>query len=602
MYTYYSIVNEIEVFNLNFKKIFLICLVLLMLMVGVASASQDLDEDVSGDCDDFALSNQGDVDEDEDDLDEDDDFSEVSIEIPDYVEIGCEDVVEIELPEDAKGNVYIKVDNKSWSSFSVDGDVNNLETVSLDDLSCGLHLVNVTFISSTSNYGTVSKQALVNVTYNIAITLVQDPYIYGNEENLVYISAPRDILFDVKVMINDKLFNLTKDSDSRGYINISGFDGGSYLIVASFEGNDNYDAYSTNETINVASAINIPDFSLSYNSEAYVILKLPSDADGFLELTFDGQLIDSVEFINGQAKIKFPTSKVGAFYYNVTYTGDDFDIDDIIDEYVQIIPKINVPKQMTVGENKYITFDMNDDAGGYFIIGADYEEYATVNSNGRVSLANLEDGDVDISVTYYGDNEFLYIYEDSFTVTVNPLPIRFAGVKNINMLYGDGTTYSLNIYGRNGKPLEEYEYIEFKIGKKIYDAYTNHNGVVSFKIPDSVLPGKYSVTVNYEDMGSVKSNLVVNQILSFKKVNVKKSAKKLILKASLKKVNNKFLKGKLIVFKFNGKSYKVKTDKNGVAKVKINSNLLKKLKVGKKIKYQATYLKSTIKYSVKIKK
>ena len=568
--------------------------------MGVASASQDLDEDVSQDLSDFTISNQSDVDD--DDGENDEDFTEVNIEIPDFVEIGCEDVIEIELPQDAKGNVYINVDNESWSTFKVDGDENNLETVLLDDLSCGLHLVNVTFISSTAKYGTVSNQVLVNVTYNIAIMIDQDPYIYGNENNLVYISAPEDILFDVKVTIDDKLYNLTKVSNSMGYINISSFDGGSYLIVASFKGNDNYSAYSTNETINVASAISIPNFLLSYGSDAYVILRLPGDANGTLDLTVDGQLIDSVKLINGEAKIRFPTSKVGTFLYNVTYTGDDFYIDDIIDEYVEIIPKVNVPKKMTVGENKYITFDMNNDGGGYFIIEADYEAYTTVNSNSRVSLANLEYGDVDISVTYCGDNDFIHVYDDIFTITVNPLPIRFVGVKNINMLYGDGTIYSLTIYDNNGKILGEYEYVEFKIGKKTYEAYTNAKGVVNFKIPNSVLPGKYTITVNYDDMGTVKSNLVVNPILSLKKVNVKKSAKKLILKATLKKVNNKFLKGKFIVFKFNGKSYKVKTNNKGVAKVNIKSNILKKLKAGKKINYQATYLKTTIKYSVKIKK
>ena len=133
---------------MKFKNFFLICLVLVVLTMGMASASQDLDEDVSQDLSDFTISNQSDVDD--DDGENDEDFTEVNIEIPDFVEIGCEDVIEIELPQDAKGNVYINVDNESWSTFKVDGDENNLETVLLDDLSCGLHLVNVTFISSNS--------------------------------------------------------------------------------------------------------------------------------------------------------------------------------------------------------------------------------------------------------------------------------------------------------------------------------------------------------------------------------------------------------------------------------------------------------------------
>jgi hypothetical protein len=89
--------------------------------------------------------------------------------------------------------------------------------------------------------------------------------------------------------------------------------------------------------------------------------------------------------------------------------------------------------------------------------------------------------------------------------------------------------------------------------------------------------------------------------LTLKKVKVKKSAKKLVLKATLK-INGKAVKGKVIKFKFKGKTYKAKTNKKGVAKVTIKKKVLKKLKVGKKIKIQATYGKVTKKYTVKVKK
>ena len=62
------------------------------------------------------------------------------------------------------------------------------------------------------------------------------------------------------------------------------------------------------------------------------------------------------------------------------------------------------------------------------------------------------------------------------------------------------------------------------------------------------------------------------------------------------------MKYKKITFKFKGKTYKARTDKKGVAKVTIKKSVLKKLKVGKKVTYQATYLKDTVKKSVKVMK
>ncbi len=89
--------------------------------------------------------------------------------------------------------------------------------------------------------------------------------------------------------------------------------------------------------------------------------------------------------------------------------------------------------------------------------------------------------------------------------------------------------------------------------------------------------------------------------LTLKKIKVKKSAKKLVLQATLK-VNGKAVKGKKVTFKFNGKKYKAKTNKKGVAKVTIKKKVLKKLKVGKKVKYSVTYGKKTVSKSVKVKK
>ena len=67
------------------------------------------------------------------------------------------------------------------------------------------------------------------------------------------------------------------------------------------------------------------------------------------------------------------------------------------------------------------------------------------------------------------------------------------------------------------------------------------------------------------------------------------------------KVNGKTIKNKKITFKFNGKKYTAKTNKNGISKVTIKKTALKKLKVGKKVKYQATYDKTTVKKSVGVK-
>lgn len=90
--------------------------------------------------------------------------------------------------------------------------------------------------------------------------------------------------------------------------------------------------------------------------------------------------------------------------------------------------------------------------------------------------------------------------------------------------------------------------------------------------------------------------------LTLKKVKVKKSAKKLVLKATLKIDGKPPKKGTKIIFTFKGKKYTGKTNAKGVAKVTIKKKVLKKLKVGKKVKYTAKYSIKTVKKTVKVKK
>ena len=85
------------------------------------------------------------------------------------------------------------------------------------------------------------------------------------------------------------------------------------------------------------------------------------------------------------------------------------------------------------------------------------------------------------------------------------------------------------------------------------------------------------------------------------KVKVKKSAKKLVLTSTVKK-GKSVVKNKWVTFKFNGKKYKAKTNNKGVAKATIKKAVLKKLKLGKKVKYQVTYDKTTVKRTAKVVK
>ena len=191
-------------------------------------------------------------------------------------------------------------------------------------------------------------------------------------------------------------------------------------------------------------------------------------------------------------------------------------------------------------------------------------------------------------------------YNDTAIVNTLEVLSRFSGDKNIAMDYYDGTSFKARVYA-DGGAFAENQAVVIKIDKKTYTAYTDGNGWVKFKIPNTITPGKHKITATYAGE-TISHTLKVNQVLkSTKTVTAKKSAKKLVLKATLKTSKGKAIKSKTITFKFNGKTYKAKTDKSGVAKVTIKNNVIKKLKKGKKYAVKITYLKDTIQTTVKVK-
>lgn len=189
--------------------------------------------------------------------------------------------------------------------------------------------------------------------------------------------------------------------------------------------------------------------------------------------------------------------------------------------------------------------------------------------------------------------------KEELSITVNILS-RFSGNANVNMYYYDGHVYKVRVRDDLGNFVGKNQIVTFKIGKKTFKVKTDAKGYATLKIPNTITPGKYTISATFAGQ-AVKNKLTVKQVLKLTKVNVKKSAKKIILKATLKN-GSKALKSKKVTFKFNGKKYTAKTNKKGLAKVTIKSKVLKKLKVGKKVNYQVTYLKNTVKRTVKVKR
>ncbi|MDO5810151.1 MAG: C1 family peptidase [Methanobrevibacter sp.] len=307
----------------------------------------------------------------------------------------------------------------------------------------------------------------------------------------------------------------------------------------------------------------------------------------------------TINIVDGKGNVCLGVLKVGNYEVTVYHGNQTFK------NYITVKSTINTGgvTAVTVAYNTELTIateflNIDGEPLANASVGVKFDgEPVNLKTNGEGSLdIIIYDGNAIgkhvLDLTNPANNEIMTI-----TITIVS---RFAGNANVNMYYYDGHSYKVRVKDNMGNFAGKNQLVAIKIGKKSFNVKTDANGWATLKIPDTITPGKYTIAATYYGQ-TVENSLVVKQVLKLSKVKVKKSAKKLVLKATLKQAN-KALKSKKVTFKFNGKKYTAKTDKKGVAKVTIKKNVLKKLKVGKKVKYQVTYLKNTVKTSVKVKR
>ena len=161
--------------------------------------------------------------------------------------------------------------------------------------------------------------------------------------------------------------------------------------------------------------------------------------------------------------------------------------------------------------------------------------------------------------------------------------------KNLTKYYKSSKQFKVKVYGPYGK-LAVKKVVTFRINNKTYKVKTNKKGIATLKINQK--PGKYSVLIKY-GKAKVKNKITVKTVLITKNISKKVGKRKYF---SIKVLNGKgkpYAKQTLKV-KFRGKTYKLKTKKNGIARFIAS----KRLKVGKykiKVSYKGITNTNTIK-------
>ena len=229
------------------------------------------------------------------------------------------------------------------------------------------------------------------------------------------------------------------------------------------------------------------------------------------------------------------------------------------------------------------------------------------DSNGKVKLP--------VNINSYGISNLLVSFLGDMGYSASFAPGKVTVNKQEASLSAPNKSYYVNVNKYltatfkdiNGKLIKNRK-ISFIISGKTYTAYTNSKGVASVKVKVS-LAKTYAVTVKFAG-DNVYSPLSKSLKLYVKKVptklivknkSYKKSKKIKKLTATLKTKSGKALAKKKLTFIVNGKKYTAKTNKKGVATVKVKISKRKTYKFTVKFAGGSTYLKTSKKAKLKIK-
>lgn len=348
-------------------------------------------------------------------------------------------------------------------------------------------------------------------------------------------------------------------------------------LKVEFIGNDNYSPITKTYDFNATKTIiHIPDTvtqGISY--ERSVEVYLAEGVEGDLKIKADGK--DFTSRYISERKNLFPLDALSFGTHNIEVTFKDS---------LKAKKKIEVTYyfKMEFYGDEYIHFTLPWDITKTPEIYIDGEKY----EYSPEGITYTKIGTHYVKATYPGDEKYpKKTITDTFTIKGEDKIV--SNKQTIYMYYKDSKKAYFTVYGPD----------EITVTLDSFKTTVNvKNHTAAYNVP-TLKPGKYTITAN-SNLLYAKTTLVVKHLITLTKVKVKKSAKKLTLKATLK--NTKPIKNKKVTFIFKGKKYIKKTDSKGIAKVTIPKSVLSKLKVNSKVTYKAIYGKDQVKYTVKVLK
>ncbi|WP_455906301.1 Ig-like domain repeat protein [Methanobrevibacter smithii] len=484
--------------------------------------------------------------------------------------VGENATIDVFVNKNATGNVVVSVNNKNTTVNIKDGKASLI----VSDLPVGKYDIVVKY-SGDANYGASTNITSFNVgkiaKYDIDVDISR---VQSGENATITVSLPKDATGNVTIIIGNKKYNATV-VNGTAKITTDVLDNGTYNVVVSYSGDNNYVNYTKQLNMTV-------DINKNVNLKANDIVMFYKDGSRFTAVLTDykGNPIANetlIFVINGVNYTKITDNKgtasmalklmPGVYEGLVLFNGTS--------NYNNISVKCNITIKSTVIGHDIVKMFRNAtqysalflDSNGKALVNATVKfningVFYTKNTNGEgIATLNIQLLPKEYIITNYN---LVTGEENSNKVTVKSLLV---GNSDLVKYYLNESSYTLKVIGKDGKIAAGQE-VTFNINGVFYHRVSDDNGVVSLGI--KLRPGTYIVTAEYEGC-RVSNNITVLPTLITKDLDMKYLDGSNFTAQTLDG-QGKALAKQNISFNVNGVFYHKTTDENGIANLNIRLN------------------------------
>ncbi len=184
-----------------------------------------------------------------------------------------------------------------------------------------------------------------------------------------------------------------------------------------------------------------------------------------------------------------------------------------------------------------------------------------------------DEGTYLVTVFYPGDDNYKNATSNVVKVVVGT-PKSSLTANDLSMTYKDGSAWEVTLTDDEGNAVSN-SIVEMGIKGKVYKVKTDADGVA--KLPINLMPGTYGVNATFNGNENIQGSFV-NSTVTVNKGEATLSASDLEMTykdgsawtVSLTDAKGNAISGSNVAFGINGKTYNIKTDAMGVAKLTIN--------------------------------